>query len=139
MEEPLKNKKHEAFCVSYMKNNHNATKAYCEVYGVGDGTGGVNGFKLLKNAKIVARIDYLQSQIAKKVMITREELIMDLIDIKNNNKIEFSPSALKAIEIINKMCGFNEPEKIEHSGIIRLGIPGVIDNTKSIEEEESGE
>lgn len=132
MENPLKNKNHEAFCLAYMKYNYNATKAYCEVYGVGESTGGANGNKLLKNAKVLARIEHLQAQIAKKVMITREELIMDLIDIKNSNKTEFAPSALKAIEIINKMLGFNEPERIEHSGIIKLGIPGVTDSPEDM-------
>jgi phage terminase small subunit len=135
--EPLKNKKHQAFVEAFFENNLNATKAYAKVYGVDDKTAGVNGHKLLKNTKIQVRIAEIQAISANKLLITREELLQDLVDIKNLNKSEFAPSALKAIEIINKMCGFNEPERIEHSGVIKLGIPGVTNN--DMKELESGE
>lgn len=132
--EPLKNKKHQAFVIAYFKNNQNATRAYAEVYGKSDAVSGVLGHNLLKNPKVQEQIAKIQEESANKLLITREELLRDLIEIKNANKNEFAPSALKAIEIINKMCGFNEPEKIEHSGIIRLGIPGVTnDDTKELD------
>lgn len=138
--EPLKNKKHEAFVISYFKHNQNATRAYMETYGVKDDrVAEAASSRLLSKVMVMERIKFLQNQLAKQVQITREELIMDLIDIKNANKYEFAPSALKAIEIINKMLGFNEPERIEHSGIIKLGIPGVTDSPDDMPKLEDGE
>ena len=132
--EPLKNKKHQAFVLAFFENNQNATKAYAKVYGVDDKIAGASGPRLLQNVRIQAKIAEIQAETAKKVLITREELLQDLVDIKNRQKEDFAPSALKAIEIINKMCGFNEPERIEHSGVIKLGIPGVTNNdTKELD------
>ena len=126
--EPLKNKKHQAFVEAFFENNLNATRAYAKVYGVDDKIAGASGPRLLQNVRVQAKIVEIQAENAKKVLITREELLRDLVDIKNSNKNEFAPTTLKAIEIINKMCGFNEPERIEHSGVIKLGIPGVTNN-----------
>ncbi len=133
--EPLKNKKHQAFVEAYFENNLNATRAYAKVYGKNDAISGTCGQRLLQKVEIRAKIAEIQAKSAKKVLITREEIMQDLVDIKNAQKENFSPSALKAIEILNKMCGFNSPDKVEHSGgfDICLNIPGV-NNQKSLEE-----
>jgi hypothetical protein len=43
--------------------------------------------------------------------LKKEDLIQDLIDIKNNNKGVRDAMAMKAIEILNKMSGFDAPIK----------------------------
>ena len=54
-----------------------------------------------------------QEIISKAVNITKEEIIQDLIDIKNANKYDKPVVATKAIEVINKMMGYNAVDKQE--------------------------
>jgi phage terminase small subunit len=66
---------------------------------------------LLLNVKIKSYIQQQQEKTAERLEITKEGLLQDLIQIKENN-IETRPAtAMKAIEIINKMSGFDAPIK----------------------------
>jgi hypothetical protein len=70
---------------------------------------------LLRNDKIR---EYLQEQgesTAERLQITKEELLNDLVDIKNNNKGIRDVTAMKAIELISKMSGFDAPTRQEIS------------------------
>lgn len=107
--------KHKSFCDEYLSNGLNATQAYKSVYGVSDSVAGPSGDRLLKNAKIK---DYLQEEgekTAERLQITKEELLNDLVDIKNNNKGIRDVTAMKAIELISKMSGFDAPTRQEIS------------------------
>jgi phage terminase small subunit len=103
--------KHKAFCDEYLANGLNATQAYKSVYKVTDKVAGASGPRLMENVRIK---EYLQQQgekTAERLQITKEGLLQDLIQIKENN-IETRPAtAMKAIEIINKMSGFDAPIK----------------------------
>jgi phage terminase small subunit len=103
--------KHKAFCDEYLANGLNATQAYKSVYKVTDKVAGASGPRLMENVRIK---EYLQEQgekTAERLQITKEGLLQDLIQIKENN-IETRPAtAMKAIEIINKMSGFDAPIK----------------------------
>ena len=103
--------KHKAFCDEYLSNGLNATQAYKSVYKVTDKVAGASGPRLMENVRIK---EYLQEQgekTAERLQITKEGLLQDLIQIKENN-IETRPAtAMKAIEIINKMSGFDAPIK----------------------------
>ena len=103
--------KHKAFCDEYLANGLNATQAYKSVYKVSDKVSGASAPRLLDNVRVK---EYLQEQgekTAERLQITKEGLLQDLIQIKENN-IETRPAtAMKAIEIINKMSGFDAPIK----------------------------
>ncbi len=101
--------KHKAFCDEYLANGMNALRAYATVYKVSDSVAGPSGDRLLKNAKIK---DYLQQEgqkTAERLQITKEELLNDLVEIKNNNKGVRDQLSMKAIELISKMSGFDAP------------------------------
>lgn len=103
--------KHKLFCDEYLSNGLNATQAYKSVYGVSDKVAGPSGDRLLKNAKIEEYLQEQKQKTAERLNITKEELLRDLQDIKNNNKGIRDGIAIKAIEVINKMSGFDAPIK----------------------------
>lgn len=105
--------KHKAFCDEYLANGLNATQAYKSVYKVSDSVAGPSGDRLLKNAKIESYLQQQQEKTAKRLEIRKEDLIQDLLTIKQNNMEDAPPFAIKAIEVINKMLGFNASEKSE--------------------------
>jgi phage terminase small subunit len=103
--------KHKAFCDEYLSNGMNATQAYKSVYKTNDKVAGASGGRLLENVKVK---EYLQQQgqkTAERLEITKEGLLKDLIQIKENNIDTRPVTAMKAIEIINKMSGFDAPIK----------------------------
>jgi len=107
--------KHKAFCDEYLSNGMNALQAYKSVYKVSDKVAGASGVRLLDNVNIK---EYLQEQgekTAERLQITKEELLNDLVDIKNNNKGIRDVTAMKAIELISKMSGFDAPTRQEIS------------------------
>lgn len=105
--------KHKAFCDEYLANGMNATQAYKSVYKVTDKVAGASGVRLLENANIKEYLQKERQELAKRLNITKEELLLDLQEIKNSNKGIRDGIAMKAIEIINKMSGFDAPIKSE--------------------------
>lgn len=105
--------KHKAFCDEYLANGMNATRAYATVYKVNDKVAGPSGDRLLKNVKVEEYLQQERENLAKRLNITKEEILLDLQDIKNRNKGVRDATAMKAIEIINKMSGFDAPVKSE--------------------------
>ncbi len=103
--------KHQAFCDEYLANGMNATQAYKSAYKVSDTVAGPSGDRLLKNVKIQTYIRQQQETTSNRLNITKEQLLLDLEDIKNRNKGVRDATAMKAIEIINKMSGFDAPIK----------------------------
>lgn len=105
--------KHQAFCDEYLANGMNATKAYMTVYKVTERVAEASSSRLLSNVKIKEHLQKEGEKTAKKLQITKEELLRDLQDIKDRNKGVRDQTAMKAIEIINKMSGFDAPVKSE--------------------------
>lgn len=70
-----------------------------------------NAAKLLQNTTIKAEIERLRSEQSKKLEITREGLLQDLMDIKDDQKKGFPPAALKAIEMLLKAQGWDKPKE----------------------------
>jgi phage terminase small subunit len=104
--------KQQLFCDYYLSNGLNATQAYKDAYKIGDDNkAAVSGSRLLRNVNVMEYLSKQQEKTAKRLQIKKEDLIQDLIEIKNNNKEQAPPFAIKAIEVINKMLGFNEAEK----------------------------
>lgn len=94
----------------------NASAAYIRA-GYSEKFANTHGSKMLQNATIKAEVDRRKAEASKIAGVTRDEIIADLKSIKDAFKgyDKYPPHALKAIEILNKMLGFNEPEKIDHT------------------------
>ena len=103
--------KHKAFCDEYLSNGMNATQAYKSVYKTNDKVAGASGGRLLENAKIREYIQEQQETTANRLNITKERLLLDLEDIKNRNMGVRDSISIKAMEVMNKMSGFDAPIK----------------------------
>ena len=104
------------FINTYLTNGFNSTEAYLTIKpGTKRATAATQGCILLKKPHIAEGIKEIQEKTIKKLDITKDELIADLIKIKDMNITNGANSfaAIKAIEVINKMLGFNAPEKQE--------------------------
>lgn len=98
----------------------NATQA-AERSGYSQKTAYSQGQRLLKNVEISSEIKRLQSVQTSTAGKTREEIIQNLESVINLFIVsgKLTGNALKAIEILNKMKGWNEPDKaiITHKGL----------------------
>lgn len=103
--------KHKAFCDEYLANGMNATQAYKSVYKTNDKVSEASASRLLLNVKVKEYLQEERQKIAKQLNITKEELLLDLKEIVDRNKGIRDATAMKAIEIINKMSGFDAPIK----------------------------
>jgi phage terminase small subunit len=107
--------KHKSFCDEYLSNGLNATQAYKSIYKVSDKVAGASGPRLLDNVRIKEYLQQEGEKTAQRLQITKEELLNDLVEIKNNNKGVRDATAMKAIELISKMSGFDAPTRQEIS------------------------
>ena len=101
--------KQKRFADEYLIDS-NATRAYIAA-GFSANKANTNASKLLQNTTVAEYIKAEQNKTSQRLEITREDLIQDLVDIKNSQKEDFPQTAIKAIEVIAKMLGLNEPEK----------------------------
>ena len=121
----LNNKKltarQENFCLAYVKLG-NATQAYKDAgYSSDkDNTCAVNSWKLLRNAKIAARIQELQEEVKNAKMMDIAERREVLANIARDSE-STKQDVIKAIDTLNKMDGayLNRTE-------ITGGVPVVI-------------
>lgn len=121
----LNNKKltarQENFCLAYVKLG-NATQAYKDAgYSSDkDNTCAVNSWKLLRNAKIAARIQELQAEVKNAKMMDIAERREVLANIARDSE-STKQDVIKAIDTLNKMDGayLNRTE-------ITGGVPVVI-------------
>ena len=107
--------KHKSFCDEYLSNGLNDTQAYKTIYKVSDKVAGSSGPRLMENDRIKEYLQQEGEKTAQRLQITKEELLNDLVDIKNNNKGVRDVTAMKAIELISKMSGFDAPTRQEIS------------------------
>ena len=105
--------KHKAFCDEYLSNGLNQVQAYKSVYKCSDKAALSNAARVMDNEGVKEYIQKQQEKTAKRLEIRKEDLIQDLLIIKENNMEDAPPFAIKAIEVINKMLGFNASEKQE--------------------------
>jgi phage terminase small subunit len=108
--------KHKAFADEYLVNGMNGQRAYMKVYNIiREDTARVNASKLLTNPNIKDYISAAQKELEKKQLISKEEVIQRLLQIQALHWLDTkgAPSAVRALENINKMLGYNEAEKID--------------------------
>ena len=98
------------FADHYLKSG-NATTAYKSAYPkvTTEASAYVNGSKLLRNTKIADYIKEKQEEMAKREIIKKEDILMDLKIIVTQNLSERPAIAIKAYELVVKMLGFNAP------------------------------
>lgn len=117
------------FVTHYLSNGFNGTQAAISA-GYSEKGAAVQADRLLRNANIQQLINKQQTKTARKLEITRESLIAEILEIKERC-LEESPkegkfaqynNALKAIEQVTKMLGLNEPEKVELSGGVETRV-----------------
>lgn len=109
-------KQQEEFCQEYLKDS-NATRSYKLAYKVRENTKEAttwsNASRLLTDSKVIARLDELKKELAKKNLWTREMSVKTLAKIAINQ--ENKPTEIiSAIKELNVMNGYNEPSKIDH-------------------------
>lgn len=111
--------KHRKFIDEYLIDL-NATQAAIRA-GYSPSTAKQQGSRLLTNADIQNEIKRRQSISASNSAKTREQIMDDLETVINMYLTagKLTNNALKAIEILNKMKGWNEPDKaiITHKGL----------------------
>ena len=115
--------KQELFCQEYIKTG-NASEAYRNSYNTlktKPDVINVKASELLSNGKISVRVAELKNELAKKHDLTKDKIVNRLKEIifeqeqLGVDKVDLN-AMNKAIDTVNKMLGYNEPERIEHSG-----------------------
>jgi len=107
--------KQETFCLEYLKTG-NASEALRTAYDCSKQkaeTINRNATKLLKNDKVVARLDELKKPIIKKAQMTLESHLEDLLMLRKKAEEEGKLDAAIRAEIARgKHSGVAAPEKI---------------------------
>jgi phage terminase small subunit len=119
------------FVKEYLSNGFNQTKAYLKIFpNTTYGVAATLSSKLLKKNHIKSFIEKEIEKAGEKMDLRKEDLIKDLLKIKEMCVSEDKRSihnAIKAIEVLNKMLGYNAPEKTD------VNIQGDIDISKLID------
>ena len=104
---------HKVFAHEYVID-WNGTRAYQVAYPkCSYDTARVNASKLLTNTNINAYIEHIQKDLSKLAGISALSNINTLMDILNDSDGVRPTDRIKAIEVVNKMVGYNAPEKTE--------------------------
>jgi phage terminase small subunit len=113
----------------------NATQAAVRA-GYSAKTAHSSGPRMLDNVGVKNLIEEKQSKIVKKLTFTRESIMQDLMDIIQANKIERPNTAIKAIEVINRMTGFDIPkdEVTRTDNTFEIKIVGVSKERETVDE-----
>jgi phage terminase small subunit len=111
----------KVFCNEYILD-YNGTRAYQVAYPESSyNTAKVNASKLLTNTNILQYIGVLQADLSKATGITKARILKELekmaFDEQTDQKLRATDKQ-RAIEILNKMLGFNEPEKSQILGSV---------------------
>jgi len=108
--------KQKLFVKYYMTNGYNATKAYMSAYPDSSYDAAQSSSSdLLSNPMIKDYIIKEQEEIADVLLLTKEKVIRDLMDIIKSSKDDAKQkhNANKAIDTLNKMVGFNDVRRID--------------------------
>jgi phage terminase small subunit len=118
------NPKQEKFCQEYYKTS-NATQSYISA-GYSEKGAEVSASQLLRNPKVIARLDELKKDAQKEFKIDRKFLFDGYMELIEKHK-DLTPAVAKgSYDSIAKMFGLNEADKIELSGKIE-GFKIVLD------------
>ena len=108
------------FVECYLANGFNGTQA-CIDAGYSKKTARSMANRLLTNVDIQEAIQEAQSKDSEKLNITRESLLKDIQGIMEDATKDSQHSvSMKGIELMAKMLGLNEPDKIDIQGQLRV-------------------
>lgn len=125
------NEKQKIFCHEYIIE-WNITKSYKKAYNIeDDNSAAVSGHKLLSNAKIKQYIEFIKTDYEKEAGISKLSQINGLLEIIND-KDASNRDKISARTELNKMLGYNAPEKTEQNITLhdKLKKVGKIDFTE---------
>jgi phage terminase small subunit len=108
--EPKLTPKQSAFVDAYLANGGNGTQA-CITAGYSVKTAQMMATENLLKPLIKKAIESRQNPIKEKFKVTREYIVEKLINVLNDDVKD--SVYIKAIEVLAKVTGLNEPEKIE--------------------------
>jgi phage terminase small subunit len=113
--------KQKRFCEEWLFE-YNATKAYKTAYPdcKTDNAAAVNASRLLRNTKIIAYIDELKERVGELAGLSKLGVLNKLKNIIEEEE-EATRDRIKALEVVNKMLSFNDPEKKD----INVGGEGI--------------
>jgi len=111
----LKNPKHERFAQLVTRGDVSATQAYIKC-GYSKQGAESSASKLLRNARVGARIAELHEAGAAKLALSREEFQADLLKRFRELPPESQVTA-KYGEMLARSMGWNEPDKVEAGSV----------------------
>jgi len=116
--------KQEKFCLEYIKLG-NGTHAYINA-GYSEKGAEVSASQLLRNPKVIARLDELKKEAQKEFKVDRKFLFDGYMELIEKHK-DLTPAVAKgSYDSIAKMFGLNEADKVELTGKIE-GFKIVLD------------
>jgi phage terminase small subunit len=107
----LRNPRHEAFCQAFVTSG-NASAAYRES-GANGKNADVQAAKLVVTGSIRERIAELKAEAGAEAEFTRADMLAFLAKVIRTESGQMR-DRLRAVELLAKMCGWNEPDKHEH-------------------------
>lgn len=81
--------------------------------------------RLMADRNISARVEELKAKLSEKALWTREESVNVLAQIAK--AAEKDADRVRAVSELNKMHGFEAPQKVEHSGTVTAITRRVVD------------
>lgn len=112
-------KKQKLFCEEYVRNGRNATKAYLTVFVTNNyHAAGAGAHKLLKKQNVIDYIKYLDELNQKEHGIDRNMVLSEMLYQYNQTKDVNNFAALKALEMIAKLLGLNEENKLNVKAVL---------------------
>lgn len=122
--------KQEAFTCHYFQEG-NAAAAYRHAYDVAENARNewiyVEACQLLDNPKVAIRLQELRDQAERLSIFTREKALQELEEARALAvNCEMPAAAVSAISGKVKLCGFDKPITVEHTG--KEGAPIEIEN-----------
>ena len=119
------NKAEQIFCDYLINNNfRDYTNAYIASHPkcTNKDSASVSGYRLYRREHVQNYLAEQRKAMFEKVAISKGEIINNLVKIMEDNLDHRPTVAIKAIENINKMLGFNEKQKIDITTSDRIKI-----------------
>lgn len=118
--QPLRNPRHESFAKLVALGNLSLTECFVRV-GYAEKHAASHSIKLAEDRHVQPRIKYLRTREDNFIEMSRHELQDFLASVVREVKQKLSQArlsdGLKAAEMYAKMCGFNEPERVNVQSI----------------------
>ena len=116
-----KNNKRRLFAKYYFENGFDAIDAHIKA-GYNPKYAHTNAYTKLNFPEVQEELKILKEKLRERIMISKEQILADLLLIKDNNMEDAPQHALKSLEMVIKMLGYNEPDKLDVNQDISINI-----------------